>query len=221
MRAVRGFWPSPLCIKGDFNVTTSPNERKKGGRVNSAMRRFTEVIDDLGLRDLPLQGGPFTWSGGITSRVMSTIDRFLVSIDCESYFSKVIQCTMPRPVLNHFPILLDGGEIISRPSPFRFESMWLKSEGFKDILKGWWQSLSFKGSPSYSSAVKLKAMKGILKTWNKEVFGNVRFRKVKALRRVCDWDNLENEREFSLEEFEERVKARIDYNKWTLIKEVS
>ncbi|RVW41716.1 Transposon TX1 uncharacterized 149 kDa protein [Vitis vinifera] len=29
-----------------------------------AMRRFSEVIEDLELRDLPLQGGLFTWSGG-------------------------------------------------------------------------------------------------------------------------------------------------------------
>ena len=31
-----------------------PNERRRGGRVSSSMRRFLEVIDDLDLRDLPL-----------------------------------------------------------------------------------------------------------------------------------------------------------------------
>ena len=25
------------------------------------MRRFSDVLNDLGLRDLPLQGGPYTW----------------------------------------------------------------------------------------------------------------------------------------------------------------
>ena len=49
-----------------------------GGRVTSAMRHFTEVIDDLGLRNMPLQGGPFTWSGGRNGQAMSRIDRFLV-----------------------------------------------------------------------------------------------------------------------------------------------
>ena len=34
-----------------------PNERRRGGRVSSSMRRFSEVIDELELRDLPLQGG--------------------------------------------------------------------------------------------------------------------------------------------------------------------
>ncbi|RVW79819.1 hypothetical protein CK203_047621 [Vitis vinifera] len=32
----------------------------------------------------------------------------------------------------------DGGRMRRDPIPFRFENMWLK-EGFKDLLKGWWQ----------------------------------------------------------------------------------
>ena len=34
------------------------NERRRGRRVSSSMRRFLEVVNDLDLRDLPLQGGP-------------------------------------------------------------------------------------------------------------------------------------------------------------------
>ena len=33
-----------------------PSERSRDGRVSSSMRRFSEVIDDLDLRDLPLRG---------------------------------------------------------------------------------------------------------------------------------------------------------------------
>ena len=50
--------------------------------------------------------------------------------------------------------------------------MWLKFEGFKDLLRDWWQSLQFFES-CFVLASKLKAMKGILKVWNKEVFGRV------------------------------------------------
>ncbi|RVW72725.1 Glycerol-3-phosphate acyltransferase, chloroplastic [Vitis vinifera] len=44
-----------------------------------------------------------------------------------------------------FPILLDGGGVRRGPSPFRFENMWLKEEGFKELLKGWWQGLNYSG----------------------------------------------------------------------------
>ena len=59
------------------------------------------------------------------------------------------------------------------PCPSRFEIMWLKFEGFKDLLRDWWQSLQFSRSFSFVLASKLKAMKGILTVWNKEVFGRV------------------------------------------------
>ena len=137
--SVRGLWSGPWCIGGDFNASASisPSESNRGGRITQAMRRFACVLDDPGVRDLPLQGGPFTWSGGNNGQAMSRIDRFLVSGDWESYFSRVTQSTLLRPVSDHFPILLDGGGIISGPSPFRFQNMWLKAEGFKDLLKGW------------------------------------------------------------------------------------
>ena len=34
------------------------SEHSREGRMSASMRRFSEVIDELALRDLPLQGGP-------------------------------------------------------------------------------------------------------------------------------------------------------------------
>ena len=89
----------------------------------------------------------------------------------------MFQRTLPRPVSDHCPVLLDSDGIKSGPSPFRFENMWLKFEGFKDLLRGWWQSLHFSGYFSFVLASKLKALKGILKIWNREVFGKVELKK--------------------------------------------
>ena len=99
--------------------------------------------------------------------------------------------------------------------------MWLKSKGFKDLLKGWWQGLSFKGSTSFILAEKLKGLKGKLKLWNKEGFGYVGTIKAEALHRVSCSDNLEKERELSLEESEKRPQTRDDYKRWSLLEEVS
>ena len=44
-------------------MTLSPNESKRGGRLSPSMRCFAEVVNELGLKDLPLQGGPFHLEG--------------------------------------------------------------------------------------------------------------------------------------------------------------
>jgi hypothetical protein len=51
--------------------------------------------------------------------------------------------------------------------------MWLQVEGFVEQVKRWWESYSVEGNPSYVLARKLKALKGDLKKWNVEVFGDI------------------------------------------------
>ena len=109
----------------------------------------------------------------------------------------------------------------TRPAPFRFELMWLKYEGFKNILKGWWKNLHFYGSFSFILSAKLKALKGILKAWNIDVFGKVETNKKDALRRISFWDDHEKVRGLDLEEAEDRVKARADFKNWALMEEIS
>ncbi|RVX09394.1 hypothetical protein CK203_015437 [Vitis vinifera] len=74
----------------------------------------------------------------------------------------------------------------------KFENMWLEEEGFKDQMKTWWRSLSFTGTSSFVLDTKLKALKDILKTWNKEVF-----------------------------DYEARKEARESYKTWVLKEEIS
>ena len=112
-------------------LTKFSEERIGEGRLTRGMRRFSNVIEDLELRDLPLQGGPFRWSGDLNNLSKSRLDRFLIYENWEEHFGGAVQSVLPRPISNHFPILLDGGGGVSwGPSPFRFE---LKAEDFKEI----------------------------------------------------------------------------------------
>ena len=88
--AIRGLWIDPWCVAGDFNVTRFTKGRSGGGRLTRGMRRFLDVIEDLELRDLPLQGGPYTWSGGLNSLSKTRLDHFLVFEEWESLFGGAV-----------------------------------------------------------------------------------------------------------------------------------
>ncbi|RVW74136.1 LINE-1 retrotransposable element ORF2 protein [Vitis vinifera] len=79
------------CLGGDFNITLAQGERNRQGRITSAIRRFAEVVDDLGLVDLHLQGGAFTWTGGLNNMSRARLDRFLVSPCWLDQFSRGIE----------------------------------------------------------------------------------------------------------------------------------
>ncbi|RVX01962.1 Sec-independent protein translocase protein TATB, chloroplastic [Vitis vinifera] len=85
--------------------------------------------------------------------------------------SLVMQCVLPRPVSNYFPILLDGEGLRRGPMPFCF------------IL-----------------AAKLRALKFNMKTWNGEVFGQLEVRKARAIEQATFWDTKERSCILSLEE---------------------
>ncbi|RVW74104.1 LINE-1 reverse transcriptase-like [Vitis vinifera] len=194
--------------RGDFNSTLFQRERSRQGRITPTMRRFAHIIDDLGLVDLPLQGGVFTWSGGLNNQTWARLDRFLVSPSWLDQFSGVIQRRLPRPVSDHFPVLLEGGGLRRGPSPFRFENMWLKVEGFLDLIRNWWREIEVRGTASYRLAAKMKELKQKLKAWNREVFGNLKGNKSAALQQVDYWDRVESERRLSLKETELKRKQR-------------
>ena len=66
-------------------------------------------------------------------------------------------------------------------SPFRFENIWLKTDGFVDRVDSWWNRHSFSGTPSFVFARKLKALKEDVIQWNRQEFGNVGRRKKELL----------------------------------------
>ena len=203
--AIRGSWGDPRYLGGDFNAIRAPRERNTEGSFTHSMRRFSQVMDELELKDIPMQGGLFTWKGGPNNGRMAKLDRFLITKEWDCQFGKVTQRILPRSISDHSPILLEGGTWLNGPSPFRFENMWLKVEGFKELIRDWWQSFEFRGTHSYVLMEKNKALKVKLKEWNKGVFGNVDEQKKSALKKVALWDDIESRRPLSNGERQERM----------------
>ena len=76
----------------------------------------------------------------------------------------------------------------------------VKDEGFVEKVRDWWGSFSFVGSPSFVLAKKLRALKGEIKKWNSEVFGNVGARNRAWAEELELLDNYKEGRGLSREE---------------------
>ena len=135
LQSVYLVWRLPWVVFGDFNVVRFPSERLGCSRLTSSMVDFSDFIEWSHLVDLPLGGGPYTWSSGSANLSMSRIDRFLISFDWEDLYLDVTQKLLPRPLSDHFPLLLEVGSMTRGKSPFNFENMWLKDEGFVDRVE--------------------------------------------------------------------------------------
>ncbi|RVW17735.1 hypothetical protein CK203_071718 [Vitis vinifera] len=151
-------------------------------RISSAMRKFAEIVDDLGLVIFLFRGENLLGMG-----------------------VKIIKLGQDWTV---------GGGIRRCPIPFRFENMWLKVEGFKDLVHSWWQGIDIRGSASYKLVTKMKEIKQKLKVWNREVFGKLECNKSVALQQVEFWDRKENEIMLTVEETELKKEAKENYRKW-------
>ena len=106
-------------------------------------------------------------------------------------------------------------------SPFRFENMWLKTNGFTDRVHSWWNQYSFSGTPSYVLAKKLKALKEDIDQWNRSEFGNVSHNKKELLEALILLDAKEGEFGLSEMEISERVVVSSQIENLLSLEEIS
>ena len=66
------------------------------------------------------------------------------------------------------PLLLATEKIDWGPKPFRYLNTWFSHPQFKKMVEGKWKSM---GNTDF--AEKLKSLKGPLRKWNSEVFGDI------------------------------------------------
>lgn len=123
---VGGLWGNQWVLGGDFNVCRFESERLNCIRRSKAMKTFSDIIQDLQVIDLPLQGAYYTWSRGANCTQESRIDRFLISSEWCDYFKAVKQLALPKVISDHRPILLENGDWEASPSYFKFENMWFQ-----------------------------------------------------------------------------------------------
>lgn len=129
---LRNLFISPWCICGDFNEILFLEDRSGEGGLTPGAKLFAEFINNHFLRDVPIAETSFTWLNMQSPPVMSKLDRFLTSAEWDISFPFFKGLARPRPVSDHFPIVLCGKQVVGTPKPFKFEYLWLQVPNLKN-----------------------------------------------------------------------------------------
>ena len=165
----------PWMVIGDFTAVLGMHEKSGGvAPLSSSCMDFQAMSDTCQLVHVDTTGHPYTWNNGWRSRgfVQLRLDRSLCN---PFWFNKwpVTNClTLPRLASDHNPLLFTADKSnTTGPSPFRFKSMWIQHPDFMKVVSSSWNSSKFYGCPVFTQ--KLKALKGALRDWNRQHFGNI------------------------------------------------
>ncbi|XP_041995779.1 uncharacterized protein LOC121745903 [Salvia splendens] len=134
---------------------------------------FAETIEDCRLLDPGFDGAEYTWAkNGLFER----LDRVLVSEDWTKIFEATRVTNLPRVSSDHGPMLARC-KMVNSPTEgrsFRFQNMWIRHEGFKQLVQEVWDQPTGAGG-LLNLQTKLAKCKKALKQWNREFFWQERY----------------------------------------------
>ena len=134
----------PMLVGGDFNIIRRQEEKNNDNFNARWPFIFNAIIDSLDLREIELSGRQYTWSSRREIPTLEKLVRILASVEWEHKFPLVSVRALTRAGSDHNPLLIDSGESahLGNRSLFSFELSWLRQDGFYDMVRHEWMSIS-------------------------------------------------------------------------------
>jgi hypothetical protein len=145
------------------------------------MEAFRECLSDCGLTDLGFSGYEFTWDnkreGG--DNVQVRLDRGTATAPFLALFPLTQVEQVVTEESDHMALLIRVQEDLLARCPagrrgFQFEEMWLKHEGYEEMVKEAWQNGRNGDASIHGLWHRLRDMSRDMKRWSFETFGSVR-----------------------------------------------
>jgi hypothetical protein len=173
LQDVRAACQGPWIVLGDYNLIYKDEDKNNGNLNRALMGRFRRLINDLGLKELPLHGRKFTWSNQQDSPTLVRLDRVFCSVDWEHLFPNSLLQSTATVGSDHCPLLLGLHDNKPGKPRFHFESFWTKLEGFQEAVEDAWSSVPVSSCPFDTLSKKFKATVKGLQSWSHKRIGNV------------------------------------------------
>ena len=129
---------------------------------------FNVIIEQAGLRELPLNGRQYTWANNQEDPTYQKLDRVLMCPAWEEKYPLTILQAFAREISDHTPLFLDTGETHTIRYTFRYENGWFLREGFKELMYKTWNK-KFKGDVLDRWQSRMRELRKKAKGWNKNM----------------------------------------------------
>ena len=98
------FW----LVGGDFNIIRNEKETNKYVHNDQWSFIFNAIIEQEGLREMPLNGRQYTWANNLADPTYEKLDRVSMCPTWEEKYPLTILQAFAREVSNHTPLFLDS-----------------------------------------------------------------------------------------------------------------
>ncbi|KAF9602111.1 hypothetical protein IFM89_025156 [Coptis chinensis] len=170
---------SSWLILEDFNAYLSITEKKGGHHPStSSMNDFREFVSQNLLMEVHSSGFHLTWWNKQVGefKIMGKLDRMLCNANWGTKYPGWKYKVLGRICLDHSPLM--GGSIIiphPRNLSLKLFNMRCSHPTFKELVLDSWKD-PILGHSIFILTQKLKKLKGVLKRWNREMFGNIKYK---------------------------------------------
>ncbi|XP_012857145.1 PREDICTED: uncharacterized protein LOC105976424 [Erythranthe guttata] len=200
----------PWVIGGDFNVIKTLDEKQGGSNAHmTGMQDFNDFLVDARLTDASFVGNIFTWSNNQRGQnlIWQRLDRILLNAEAFTAISARVD-HLPRLESDHCPLLLNFGQLQTKPSRFYFQKMWTEHHNYQDFIASFWQQIIPGGRANFES--KLANLRKALRKWNWELEWENALLAIKARVKWLEEGDRNNKY------FHARIKERKKRNQITL-----
>jgi Endonuclease/Exonuclease/phosphatase family len=212
LRLIRMISDLPWIILGDFNVLRSQDETTGGPRPLGPMTNFNDLIDELNLVEIPLQGRKYTFSNQQPNPTLSKLDRAFLSSDWNNgplgqFYPVLID--LPKTTSDHSPLKLSFTRYSQNiPRPFHFERFWFNFSEVNDIVIAAWNLPNPPTNPTKRILTKFKILRAQLTSWERKKFKQKNTALVRSKWVVQLLDRVEERRSLNTIEINLRIRLK-------------
>lgn len=177
LRTIHGRFDLPWCVLGDFNAVLHAHEKSESSDFNlRSGQKFANCIFYCGLVGLGYKGSLFTWKSGT---LQEHLDRALANAKWQDLFPSSSVVNLPLPSSDHCGVWLKlgGSQLDRNHSYFKFLGSWLDHGNFECQGQNAWRL-------GDSWLTNISRLQHNLKSWNRDVYGNLFNRKRCLIARI-------------------------------------